>query len=79
MRGCRYNIFTVLTIILGVSAINYIEQIKAPILLIHDTKGSRVDFEQSEDFYDSAKGKIDIKYVEIKNGTHFFDDNESQL
>ncbi|MEP1447687.1 MAG: S9 family peptidase [Paraglaciecola sp.] len=61
-----------------VSAINYIEQIKAPILLIHGSKDTRVDREQSEDFYDSAKRKVDVKYVEIKNGTHFFDDNQSQ-
>lgn len=61
-----------------VSAINYIDQIKAPILLIHGSKDTRVDREQSEDFYDAAKRKIDVKYVEIKNGTHFFDDNESQ-
>lgn len=61
-----------------VSAINYIDKIKAPILLIHGRKDTRVDYEQSEDFYDSAKRKINVKYVGIKNGTHFFDDNESQ-
>jgi dipeptidyl aminopeptidase/acylaminoacyl peptidase len=61
-----------------VSAINYIDQIKAPILLIHGSKDTRVDREQSEDFYDEAKRKIDVKYVKIKNGNHFFDDNESQ-
>jgi dipeptidyl aminopeptidase/acylaminoacyl peptidase len=61
-----------------VSAINYIDKIKAPILLIHGSKDTRVDSDQSEDFYDSAKRKIDVKYVEINNGTHFFDDNQSQ-
>ncbi|WP_196492463.1 alpha/beta hydrolase family protein [Psychrosphaera haliotis] len=61
-----------------VSAINYIDKITAPILLIHGNKDTRVDYNQSESFYDEAKRKIDVKYVEIKNGTHFFDDNESQ-
>jgi dipeptidyl aminopeptidase/acylaminoacyl peptidase len=61
-----------------ISAINYIDLIKAPILLIHGTKDTRVDSDQSEDFYNKAKRKIDVKYVEIKNGTHFFDNNESQ-
>ncbi|MDN4504294.1 alpha/beta fold hydrolase [Alteromonadaceae bacterium BrNp21-10] len=56
-----------------VSAINYIKKIQVPILLIHGTKDTRVPFSQSEDFYDDAKRKLDIKYVEIKNGTHFFD------
>ncbi|WP_340679678.1 S9 family peptidase [Paraglaciecola sp.] len=61
-----------------VSPINHIEQIKTPILLIHGTKDTRVSARQSEDFYSDAKRKHDVKYVEIKNGTHFFDDNQSQ-
>ena len=61
-----------------VSAINYIDKIKIPLLLLHGTKDTRVPYGQSEDFYDDAKRKIDVKYVEIKNGTHFFDDQQSQ-
>ncbi|MGO3422029.1 MAG: alpha/beta hydrolase family protein [Pseudoalteromonas distincta] len=60
-----------------VSAINMINRIKAPILLIHGTKDTRVDYRQSKYFYDKAKRNLDIKYVEIDDGTHFFDDPES--
>ena len=60
-----------------VSAINMINRIKAPILLIHGTKDTRVNYQQSKDFYDKAKRELDIKYVEIDEGTHFFDDPES--
>ena len=60
-----------------VSAINHISKIKAPMLLIHGTKDTRVPYAQSKEFYEQAKRKIDIEYIEVKDGTHFFDDNES--
>ncbi|MFU2511162.1 alpha/beta hydrolase family protein [Pseudoalteromonas sp. ASV78] len=61
-----------------VSAINMIDKIKAPVLLIHGDNDTRVDYRQSSAFYSKAKNHVDVKYVEIKDGTHFFDDLESQ-
>ncbi|EWH06507.1 peptidase S9 [Pseudoalteromonas lipolytica SCSIO 04301] len=61
-----------------VSAIKKINHIKAPILLIHGNNDTRVNYHQSKDFYDKAKKHLDIKYVEIEDGTHYFDDQESQ-
>ena len=57
-----------------VSAINHIDEIKAPILLIHGTKDTQVNYHQSSDFYDKARRKIDIKYIELKDTTHYLDD-----
>ncbi|MBT1064323.1 alpha/beta fold hydrolase [Bowmanella sp. Y26] len=62
-----------------VSAINYLDKIKSPMLLIHGTKDTRVNYDQSRSFYSKAKSRLDIKYIEIKDGTHFFDDYESNL
>ncbi|MCF7517408.1 MULTISPECIES: alpha/beta fold hydrolase [Pseudoalteromonas] len=62
-----------------VSAIRKINHIKAPILLIHGNNDTRVNYNQSKDFYDKARKQLDIKYVEIEDGTHFFDDQESQV
>jgi len=61
-----------------VSAINHIDEIKAPILLIHGTQDTRVSYSQSKEFYKKAQDKLDIKYVEFKNGTHFLDDPENR-
>ncbi|MBC3765109.1 alpha/beta hydrolase family protein [Neptunicella marina] len=61
-----------------VSAINHINQIKSPILLIHGNKDTRVHYEQSEDFYDKAKRNKNIQYIEVENGTHFFDEQKSK-
>ncbi|RYV03597.1 S9 family peptidase [Shewanella sp. OPT22] len=61
-----------------VSAINHIDRIKSPVLLIHGTKDTQVHHTQSSDFYDQAKKKVDVDYVEIKDGTHYFDDKESR-
>lgn len=61
-----------------VSATYNIDKITAPMLLIHGTKDTQVNYEQSADFYSKAKKNKNIKYVEIKDGTHYFDDNESR-
>lgn len=62
-----------------VSAINYIDAIKAPVLLIHGTKDTQVGHSQSADFYSKAKGKIDVKYVELKDATHYWDETSSRM
>jgi len=61
-----------------VSAINHIDEIKAPMLLIHGTRDTRVNYSQSKDFYNKAQDKLDIKYVEFKDGTHFLDDPQNR-
>ncbi|GIU14114.1 S9 family peptidase [Shewanella sp. MBTL60-007] len=61
-----------------VSAIKHIDQIKAPILLIHGTRDTRVNYSQSKDFYNQAKSKLDIKYIEFEDGTHFLDDPKNR-
>ncbi len=61
-----------------VSAITNINKIKAPILLIHGTRDTRVSYSQSKDFYKKAKGKLDINYIEFKDGTHFLDNPENR-
>ncbi|MDB2387288.1 alpha/beta fold hydrolase, partial [Shewanella sp.] len=61
-----------------VSAIMHIDKIKAPILLIHGTRDTRVAYSQSKDFYNKAKDKLDIDYVEFKDGTHFLDHPENR-
>lgn len=61
-----------------VSAINHINNIKAPILLIHGTRDMQVNYSQSKDFYNKAQDKLDVKYVEFKNGTHFLDDPQNR-
>jgi dipeptidyl aminopeptidase/acylaminoacyl peptidase len=63
-----------------VSAINYVERIKSPILLIHGTHDTRVNYSQSDDFYAEAKSAgVDIEYMKIKKGTHFLDENDNRL
>jgi len=61
-----------------VSAINHINDIKSPILLIHGTRDTRVNYSQSKDFYNKAEDKLDIKYIEFKDGTHFLDDPQNR-
>lgn len=62
-----------------VSAINHLDKIKAPILLIHGTKDTRVNFQQSSDFYSKAKSKgLNVRYIELKNGTHFLDNPDNR-
>ena len=63
-----------------VSAINYVDQITAPILLIHGTNDTQVRYKQSVDFYKRAKKSgVDINYVELVRGTHYLDGNENRL
>jgi dipeptidyl aminopeptidase/acylaminoacyl peptidase len=62
------------------SATNNLHKIKAPILLIHGARDSRVDVSQSRDFYEkSKKAGLDIEYVELKYGSHFLDENDDRL
>lgn len=62
------------------SAINHLDTIKAPLLLIHGTEDTRVRVSQSRDFYRAAeRAGIDIEYVELEDGTHFLDEYRNRL
>ena len=62
------------------SAINHLDKIKAPILLLHGTHDTQVRLNQSKDFYKSAKSAgLKVKYVEFKHGTHYLDEAENRL
>lgn len=61
-----------------VSAIYQIDHIKTDILLIHGTKDTQVHYQQSAAFYKAAKKHLNIEYLEIKDGTHYFDDADSK-
>jgi len=64
----------------SLSAINFVHKIEAPILLIHGTHDTQVNFSQSSSFYDKADDAgVDIEYIEFKNGTHYLDLNENRL
>jgi len=63
-----------------VSAINYVDEITAPILLIHGTNDTQVRYKQSVDFYKRAKKSgVDVNYVELVRGTHYLDGNDNRL
>lgn len=58
-----------------VSAMQNIDKIKRPILLMHGEKDTRVHVSQSQDFYNAAKKQgINVQYIELEDGTHFLDE-----
>lgn len=62
------------------SAVNNIARIKRPILLIHGTHDTRVRVKQSREFNDKAKrAGVDIEYIELDKGTHYFDEFQNRL
>ena len=62
------------------SAINHINKIKAPILLMHGRYDTQVRVEQSSDFFNKAKSAgLDVKYVEFEYGTHYLDEADNRL
>jgi len=60
-----------------VSALHQVNKIKSNILLINGTKDTQVHHQQSADFYSAATKHTNIEYLEIKNGSHYFDDADS--
>ncbi len=59
----------------AVSALYQIDKIQRPVLLIHGVKDTRVSFKQSDELYKKLKSKKKVvEYVELENGTHFFDE-----
>lgn len=64
----------------SLSAINHINKIKAPILLMHGRYDTQVRVDQSAGFYDKAKkAGLDVKYVEFEYGTHNLDEADNRL
>ncbi|MFT5004156.1 MAG: dipeptidyl aminopeptidase/acylaminoacyl peptidase [Colwellia sp.] len=62
------------------SAINNLEKIKAPILLLHGRYDTRVRVNQSADFYSAAQDEnLDVEYIEFKFGTHHLDQVDNRL
>ncbi len=63
-----------------VSAINYVNKIKAPMLLIHGVYDTQVNVSQSQDFVDQAKkAGVKVEYHEYPYGTHYLDENNNRL
>ena len=59
----------------SVSAINHIDKMKKPLLLVHGLKDTQVNYHQSTDLYEKMQSKkLPVKYVELKDGTHYFDE-----
>lgn len=64
----------------SVSAINHLDKIKAPILLLHGTYDTQVRLDQSSSFYDKAKkAGVDVEYTEYKYGTHYLDEPANRM
>ncbi len=62
------------------SAINHIEKIQRPILLVHGTYDTQVRPKQSRDFYKKAKrAGVKVEYLELNKGTHYFDEYDNRL
>ncbi len=54
--------------------------IKKPLLLIHGVKDTRVSYKQSEKLYEELKEKgAPVEYLELKDGTHFFDEESDRI
>ncbi|MDA8621247.1 alpha/beta fold hydrolase [Psychrosphaera sp.] len=62
------------------SAINFVQRVKAPVLLIHGQNDTQVHYGQSEAFYDAGKkAGLDIDYIEYETGTHYLDEYNNRL
>lgn len=63
----------------SVSAINHIDKMKKPLLLVHGLKDTQVNYHQSTDLFEKMEAKdLPVQYVELKDGTHYFDEAEDR-
>lgn len=63
-----------------VSAIHHLEQINKPLLLIHGVKDVRVNVEQSRALFNLLKKRnANVQYLELEDGTHFFDEEQDRI
>ncbi len=64
----------------SVSAVNNVQSIRAPILLIHGIQDTRVRVGQSRDFeYRAREAGVEVEYIEIEDGTHFIDEYVNRM
>jgi len=63
-----------------ISPINYVDQFKAPILLLHGKHDTVVDIEQSKIMYTALKkAKKDVRYVQLKGEDHWLTTSATRL
>jgi acetyl esterase/lipase len=62
------------------SPINFVDKIKAPILLVHSRDDGRVDIKQSRRMADKLKaaGKV-VEFIEVEKGEHFLENEASRI
>jgi len=64
----------------SLSAINQLQKIKSPILLIHGKNDTQVHYGQSKNFYKAAKkANLNVEYTEFEFGTHYLDEEQNRL
>jgi dipeptidyl aminopeptidase/acylaminoacyl peptidase len=62
------------------SPVNHVQEIRAPLLVIHGTEDTRVRINQTRQFYNRATQlKVGIEYLELEDGTHFLDEYNNRL
>lgn len=55
-----------------VSPVYHVDQVQHPVLLIHGTDDTRVNYQQSAAYYNKAwRRKKPVRYIEIPHGTHY--------
>lgn len=63
-----------------ISPVNYVKNVKIPILLIHGEKDRQVEFKQSEIMYKALKkAKKTVSLITLENQDHFLDNNENRI
>lgn len=64
----------------SVSPINYVSDIKIPVLLIHGEYDEIVPFKQSKNMYEEMKDEDkDVTFIELNNGDHFLSTAENRI
>ena len=62
------------------SPISHVDEMAGPILLVHGDHDTQVRVRQSREFYSAARtAGVDIEYVEMDSGTHYFGENNNRL
>ncbi|MES2825227.1 MAG: prolyl oligopeptidase family serine peptidase [Pseudomonadota bacterium] len=68
------------TALAAVSPVNFAENFKAPVLLIHGSRDETVPIKQSEDMNSALKSaKKKVTYIELKGENHFLQESETRL
>ena len=68
------------TALTAVSPVNFAENFKAPVLLIHGSRDKTVPIEQSEEMNSALKSaKKKVTYIELKGENHYLEESETRL